>query len=138
MCASPAPPAPSIPLRISYLTLLDTYNVIAIMAVVVVIAENFFLSPLYFADDDPLPGRVDRLFMMCFAGAWTALHLGITVGSYFRLFYSSWEEVEKKNRESSAAGHPEPAWWYQTEALSSTSGCHLATVGIGPPLGLHG
>ena len=85
--------------QVDYLTLLDKYNLVAVLMLALVILENFFFSSYFFpltidGDENEQALVVDKWFAFTFTLFWFALHILLYTATYFNIFAKPWSQVE--------------------------------------------
>lgn len=80
--------------KVNYLTFLDYYNILGMLMVIFVIAENFYVSELFY-QTAYYPDRIDAYFAAIFCSIWGGLHIAILTGTYCDAFYLNWDAVKE-------------------------------------------
>lgn len=85
--------------QVDYLTLLDKYNFIAVLMLMLVILENFFFSTYFFpltpdGEQNEEALSVDKWFALAFTLFWFLLHILLYMATYFNIFAKPWDRVE--------------------------------------------
>ena len=89
--------------RLPYFTILDTYNLVAIVLVVSVILENFMVSELFFPNED-VGKLIDKVFASIFCCFWVGVNMTIFLGRYLGLFIRAWSDATHSAEDAGVVG----------------------------------
>lgn len=81
--------------KVTYLTLLDKYILSSLILIFCTAAENAFV---YLGREGDGAQEVDYIAAAIYGSLWLLLNVGFLLGSQTRLFYESWDEVEKRRQ----------------------------------------
>jgi hypothetical protein len=92
---------------ISYSTLLDHYTLTSYIFLAMWMLENFFVSPLLFAEDDALSEKIDLYAAILYLTLWTGMHVVILVGTKRDTFRKNWSDVLDDDQDENPDAHKE-------------------------------
>ena len=85
--------------KISYQTLLDYYNLICIMVLMLIVSENLIIALMVTYDTAPYDDldTHDQYFFEVLVVVWFVFNMIIYMGYRYHLFYPHWENVVRAN-----------------------------------------